>query len=149
MEIVQFWDGQSEFLHKQHHHLSQRMLSHGSPVRVEVNRFIEGEALGNLPSLEHLAGCFRLVQVSERYLEASHSILKRKVAPNSAGPVISLSRRLWRLTMDIDIDPSTLMQVADLYEVARDIKSLPARLGLAGHPDLLANGNKKSGASSK
>ena len=35
------------------------------------------------------------------------------------------------------------MQVADLYEVARDIKSLPARLGLAGHPDLLANGNKK------
>ena len=106
MEIVQFWDGQSEFLHKQHHHLSQRMLSHGSPVRVEVNRFIEGEALVNLPSLEHLAGCFRLVQVSERYLEASHSILKRKVAPNSAGPIISLSRRLWRLTMDIDIDPT-------------------------------------------
>ena len=53
LEIVQFWDGQSEFLHKQHHHLSQRMLSHGSPVRVEVNRLIEGEAWGNLPSLEH------------------------------------------------------------------------------------------------
>ena len=143
LEIVEFWDGQSDFLHKQHHPLSQRILSHDSVARIEVDRFIEGEALCNLPSLDHLAGCFRLVQVSERYLEASHSILKRKVAPNSAGPVISLSRRLWRLAMDIDIDPNTLMQVADLYEVARDIKSLPARLGLAGHPDLVVTGNKK------
>ena len=143
LEIVEFWDGQTDFLHKQHHPLSQRILSQDSIVRKEVDRFIEGEALCNLPSLEHLAGCFRLVQVSERYLEASHSILKRKVAPNSAGPVISLSRRLWRLAMDIEIDPNTLMQVADLYEVARDVKSLPARLGLAGHPDLRVTANKK------
>ena len=138
-EVIRYWDSQSAALQEQHHALSRQLLTQGSAVRSEVDRFLLGEALSALPALEHVAGCFRLVQISERYLEASHSILKRKVAPNSSGPVISLSRRLWRLTSDIAIAPSTLTKISDMYEEARNIKMLPSLLGLSGHPDLVGN----------
>ena len=98
--------------------------------------FLHGTAIQDLPALLQFGACFRFVQITERYLEASHSVVKRKVPPNSAGPMVSLTRRLFRLPSDISIEPTILQEVASVFESARVLKTLPSQLGLASHPSL-------------
>lgn len=135
-KVVHEYDSLPTTLQQHHHALTRKTLDKSRSIRAELDAFLGGHNLVDLPQLLELAASFRFVQITERYFEASHAIVKRKVNPNGAGPVVSLTRRLFRLANDISINPSLLHEVAQHYQVARDLKSLPARLGLAGHPDL-------------
>lgn len=135
-KVVYEYDSLPTSLQQHHHALTRKTLDKSRSIRAEFDAFLGGQNLLDLPQLLELAASFRFVQITERYFEASHAIVKRKVNPNGAGPVVSLTRRLFRLANDISINPGLLDEVAQHYQVARDLKSLPARLGLAGHPDL-------------
>ena len=134
--VVHEYDSLPEKLQEHHHVLTRKALDKASDLRTEMDRFLAGQEMSALPQLLQFAASFRFVQITERYFEASHAIVKRKVNPNGAGPVVSLTRRLFRLANDISIHPRTLEEVALHYETARDLKLLPARLGLVSHPDL-------------
>ena len=135
--ILSEYDQQPAALRNHHHPVTKKALEHGSPLRAEIDCFLSGTNIHKLPQLQFFAGCFRFVQITERYLEASHSIVKRKVPPNSAGPMVSLSRRLFRFASDVSIDPSVLKDVASHFDQARTLKGLPTRLGLSLHPKLM------------
>ena len=128
------YDNQPENLQKHHHFLTHQAFGKQSPLRKDIVSFLHGTAIQDLPALFQFGACFRFVQITERYLEASHSVVKRKVPPNSAGPMVSLTRRLFRLSSDISIEPAILQEVASVFESARVLKTLPNRLGLAAHP---------------
>lgn len=130
------YEQQPVALREHHHPLTRKAFDARSPLRAELNLYLSGVEIDDLPQLSHFGACFRFVQITERYFEASHSVVKRKVPPNSAGPMVSLCRRLYRLAVDIAISPAILQEVAHHFDVARNLKSLPTCLGLAGHPSL-------------
>ena len=95
----------------------------------------------HLPKVEVYAACFRLVQVTERderSFEASHSIVKRKVPPNAAGLVVSLSLRLHDFAQAVKMHKPVLEEVATQFSIARRVKNLPGLVGLHLHPDIVS-----------
>eukprot|EP00435_Cladocopium_sp_Y103_P052648 s381_g16.t1 len=132
------YDKQPDNLQKHHHFLTHQAFGKQFPLRKDMESFLHGVAIEDLPALLEFGACFRFVQITERYFEASHSVVKRKVPPNSAGPMVSLTRRLFRLSSDISIEPSVLQEVANVFESARVLKTLPTQLGLGAHPSLCA-----------
>lgn len=77
------------------------------------------------------------MNVVERFIEAYHSIIKRRVPPNYSGAIVSLARRLPTLADDIDADPALLHRMAEIMDKTRHLTNLPRMLGLQRHPDLL------------
>ena len=130
------YDNQPENQQKHHHFLTHQAFGKQFSLRKDMVSFLHGTAIQDLPALYEFGACFRFVQITERYLEASHSVVKRKVPPNSAGPMVSLTRRLFRLASDISIEPAILQEVASVFESARVLKTLPIQLALAAHPSL-------------
>ena len=70
-------------------------------------------------------------------------MVKRKVPPNAAGPVVSLSLRLHDLACAVKLEPNTLLEVAAEFAEARQVTCIPGLLGLAAHPDIVMCGRKK------
>ena len=136
--VVSQFDSQSSALQKHHHRLTLQLLGKCSSVRADLDRFLMGEALEELPQLEHFAACFRFMQITERSYEAAHSIVKRRAPPNSKGPTISLTLRLLDLACDVKLEPHILMEVAAEFENARGVKAIPQLLGISTHPELAA-----------
>lgn len=134
--VVSQFDSQSPELQQHHHRLTYQLLSTSSPLRADLNRFLSGKALHELPRLEHFAACFRFMQITERSYEAAHSIVKRRAPPNAKGPTISLTLRLLDLAGDVKLEPKILMEVADEFDRARNVKQIPHVLGIATHPAL-------------
>eukprot|EP00435_Cladocopium_sp_Y103_P050317 s774_g15.t1 len=134
--IVSQFDSQSPELQQHHHRLTCQLLSKSSPLRADLDRFLSGKALHELPQLEHFAACFRFMQITERSYEAAHSIVKRRAPPNAKGPTISLTLRLLDLAGDVKLEPKILMEVAEEFDHARNVKQIPHALGIATHPDL-------------
>ena len=141
--IIQDFDSQSPELQQHHHSLTRHLLLKSGDLRRDLDRFVAGCSLQELPRLEFMASCFRLVQITERSYEAAHSIVKRKVPPNAAGPVVSLSLRLHDLARAVKLEPNTLMEVAAEFSEARQVRRIPGLLGLAAHPDIVQCVNKK------
>lgn len=134
--IVSQFDSQSPELQQHHHRLTCQLLSKSNPLRADLDRFLSSKALHELPQLEHFAACFRFMQITERSYEAAHSIVKRRAPPNAKGPTISLTLRLLDLAGDIKLEPNILMEVAEEFDHARNVKHIPHALGIATHPDL-------------
>ncbi|CAE7555177.1 unnamed protein product [Symbiodinium sp. KB8] len=134
---VREFDAQTPELQQHHHSLVCHMLGRSGQVRADFDKYLAGQSLNDLPKLEFYAACFRLVQVTERSYEASHSIVKRKVPPNAAGPIVSLSLRLHDFARAVQMQESVLQEVASEFELARQVLRLPGLVGLAAHPDIL------------
>ena len=143
--IASEFDAQPEELKKNHHFVTLQILRPGSILRGQFDAWLSGVPLNDprLHDLEFQAGCFRLVQITERLYEASHSILKRRTPPNASGPLISLQCRLLDVATEIKVRPETLLSIASQYDVARDYKKLPYQLGLERHPWVFNSIGKK------
>ncbi|CAE7788549.1 unnamed protein product [Symbiodinium sp. CCMP2592] len=135
--VIQEFDSQIPELQLHHHSLTRHLLLKSGNMRRDIDMFLAGRSLQQLPRLEFVAACFRLVQITERSFEAAHSIVKRKVPPNAAGPVVSLSLRLHDLARAIKLEPSVLGDVAAQFAQARRVKCILGLMGLAAHPDLV------------
>ena len=131
------FDSQPAELQKHHHNLTLKLLSKDRPLRKlkEFDLFACGQkVLAELPMREAYAACFRFVQITERSYEAAHSIVKRRAPPNAKGATISLTLRLLDLACDIKLEPETLVQVAEMFDNARDVTQIPHLLGNSTHP---------------
>ncbi len=138
------FDAQDPGLRQHHHRVTLSLLSPQCAARRELEMFIGGSPLSDLPQLEFWAACFRFVPIVERYLEAAHSIVKRKVAPRASGTCVSLSRIMLRLELDLAADPSMLSSLADAFDQTRDLRKIPDLLGIGQHPDLLSRRGTKN-----
>eukprot|EP00971_Amphidinium_carterae_P025733 507818-Amphidinium_carterae.1 len=87
-----------------------------------------------MPALASALLPWKFVLTSERYVEASHSLVKRMVPSNHSPVLVSLTRRLPRFEMHIAIKPQHLQEVITAFARARKITSLPALLKLENHP---------------
>ena len=134
---VREFDAQSPELQQHHHSLVLHMLGRSGDLRADFDKCLAGQSLDELPKLEFFAACFRLVQVTERSYEASHSIVKRKVPPNAAGPIVSLSLRLHDFARAVRMQESVLQDVASEFGLARHVLRIPGLVGLAAHPDIV------------
>ena len=131
------FDSQSGELQKLHHPATLQVLAKGGQGRQEVDRFLSGAALEDLPELLRFAACCRFVQISERQYEAAHSILKRRTPPNASGPCVSLTLPLQNLSADVRLQPGTLLLVAEHMDCTRAVANIPHLLNITQHPSLL------------
>eukprot|EP00971_Amphidinium_carterae_P126526 2506793-Amphidinium_carterae.1 len=79
-------------------------------LRENLSRFAETGEFEGLEALANVLLPWKFVLTSERYVEASHSLVKRMV-PHSHSPVlVSLTRRLPRFEMHIALAPQHLQE---------------------------------------
>ena len=74
------------------------------------------------------------VNIVERYIEASHAIVKRQGGTYTSGAVVSLARRLPQIEDRLRCNPSFLSLLLEHFKIARHVSKLPEELGVAGHP---------------
>ena len=75
-----------------HHRVSRLWLHHDSPLRHEINSFVQGQRLKELPRLSRFCGEMILIPIVERRQEGAHSVLsKSHVYKNSSLSNLSLS----------------------------------------------------------
>ena len=84
------------------------------------------------------------MQITERSCEAAHSLIKRRVPPHAAGPLISLALRLQDFNLSAKLNADCLWQVAEHFEVARNIRAIPMNTGVGLHPDVVQAMHAKS-----
>lgn len=115
-----------------HHHPKTLFLDRAGPLRKHLEDFVGGVPLCEMPLLEFHVAVFRFANIVERFIEASHSLIKR--ASGASGAALSLVRRLPELEDDLSRNPSMLAGLAALFEDTRHVSRLPKLLGVAGHP---------------
>ena len=64
--------------------------------------------------------------------------------PNAAGPLISLALRLQDFNLSVKLNADCLWQVAEHFEVARNIRAIPMSMGVSLHPDVVQAMHAKS-----
>ena len=57
--------------------------------------------------------------------------------PNAAVPLISLALRLQDFSLSVKLNADCLWQVAEHFEVARNIRAIPMNTGVGLHPDVV------------
>ena len=125
-----------------HHPVTLSLLAKGTQGRLELEHFVAGRrSVQQLPLLQHYAGCFRFVQITERSYEAAHSLIKRRVPPNATGPLISLALRLQDFNLSVKLNADCLWQVAEHFEGAR---AIPMNTAVGLHPDVVQAMHAKS-----
>ena len=131
---VQMYDAQPADVQALHHPQALLFLSSDSPLRPLLDQFLGGMPLHRLPHLEFHIGVFRFINIVERYVEASHSLVSRSPATNCSGAVVSLTRRLQSLEQDLAKCPAKLALLVSCYEQTRQASAVPQLLGLHSHP---------------
>ena len=132
--MVEEFDAEPVAAQRAHHLKTRFFLQKDGPLRSLVDRFIGGDALSTLPCLEFHVATLLFVNIVERFIEASHSIVQRSSATNTSGAIVSLARRLPQLEDRIHRNPSFLVSLLEMFEIARRVAKLPTELGVADHP---------------
>ena len=118
-----------------HHRMTLRFLDyhfqgdydHDIPLRPQLDRFIAGEALKNLPELQTWIMGLRLIRIVERPTEAIHKGIHKTCehAPNSTAAYVSTEARAHNIETDL-ADPHYLAMAADQNENLTDLAGLSA-----------------------
>ena len=116
-----------------HHRLTWVHLREGAPTRVQLESYVQGTRLQDLPDLKSLVYELKFVPTVERVQEADHSIVHRSVQYKGVrGPYVSCALRLPEIR--------ALMQHEDQYKsfLARfaeveDMNELAKRFGFYKH----------------
>eukprot|EP00971_Amphidinium_carterae_P351392 6492089-Amphidinium_carterae.3 len=142
---LQAYDAATDDERACHHPYTHLFMHRASLVRSELQLFLAGKDLCQLPRLEFHAACFRYVSVAERYVEATHSLVKRKVHPGSSGVLASLTRRVHQIEATLVVEPTFFEELVQYFIAATKVHQLPEvtllvwlhnnkALGVAQHP---------------
>ena len=104
-----------------------------------MDRLASGQRLqATSLELKEVIASLKFIPVAERVIEAKHKDVKRALQrlTNHRAPRVSLAVRQSELTK-LTNDTSTAKALEHALQQAREITSLPAKLGFASHPDLL------------
>lgn len=118
---------------RQHHHMKTMFfLKVGGPLRALLDQFIDGVPLTLLPLLEFHIGSLRFINIVERWIEASHSLVKQ--CSGRSGVYVSLVRRLPEMNDTLQRRQESIRDLAAAFEQVRRVSLLPGLLGLQRHP---------------
>ena len=123
-----------------HHPRTWFLMAPGAPFRVELDEFIAGAPRWSLSDsfLEVLAE-MKLMPCVETTIEEKHARVTQAKARHHIGPVrVSMSNRFPMLERRLLSQPEHLSDLLRMFEGARTLAKLPARLDLQDHP-LLQN----------
>ena len=117
-----------------HHPLAWRLLSAGSLLREQINAFVAGSSLADLPELLMEVASLAFTPVVERVIERDHAEVHRILATRKVrGAYVSFGLRSSELEQmlrsDIQHD-----EVCNCVDLVRNPRQLMLRLGIAGHP---------------
>jgi hypothetical protein len=118
-----------------HHRVASRVLGHGLDLRREVDEFIAGKPLDDLPALQDEVYPKAFITIVERRGEALHSELHKALAGRrTGGSYASVALRMPE--MRDCARPSTYEQFAQHIREVRNPKRAAMLLNLGAHPDL-------------
>eukprot|EP00969_Alexandrium_andersonii_P063619 2801511-Alexandrium_andersonii.AAC.1 len=119
------------------HPLTTACLAAGSQLRAEIQQFVGGVALNDLPALSFQAARLAFVPLSEQRAEAKHSQFSKelKKAPHSGAPKLSLLDRMPEIHAVLRESNDGLEQLSrDASAVSHPIRAAGA-LTFSAHPD--------------
>ena len=115
-----------------HHRITWKWLHKGSPLRHDVEKFVAGTLLQDLPVLHRHVAELILIPVSERIIEAEHSLVHRSShLRNVSGAYVSIRRRATEIERALEHDSASFLQ---LFEDLADPSVMAAQLHLTKHP---------------
>ena len=117
-----------------HHSFTNKLCRVGSQARRNMEAFIAGALLCDLPCLEWYAAQCMLVLVVERWIESRCGITNRMLArsPNAAASEIAWQMLYSYVTKYMGMGP-LLNQVADAMTHTRNISEVLIRVGVLHH----------------
>ena len=116
-----------------HHRLSWQHLQAGAEVRRQLEAFISGSCLSELPSLNRLVLELKFLPVVERVQEGDHSIISRMIGHKTCnGPYVSCCLRMPEVKELFDKQAQYDVFLGKFAEV-KDIDNLAKRMGFHKH----------------
>ena len=118
------------------HWISIALCTPGSHGRRELDLFISGCPLLELSYLARMAGRFRFVLISERWVESLHALNNKYLGygPNTGVLHLVFHNVLLPLQRALDNDPNVFLRLAHHASFARNAPSAAAYLGFWNHP---------------
>ena len=117
-----------------HHRVTWEHMQEDSAVRLEMERFIAGDDMTDLPALSKFVAELRFIPCSERMQEGDHSLLHRTVGYRTVqGPYCSTLLRKHEYESLLADEAQRPQLVANLEAVYK-INDVVPMLGLQDHP---------------
>ena len=128
-----------------HHRLTWQLLANGSPLRVAIDKFAEGEQRASIPvCLLRVVAAFRFVPIVETTIEGKHARLSLESTRHLGPARVSLSNRLRLIERILADSPESSSSFVRCFDTTRRLRSIPALLGFSDHPALApAEGQKR------
>ena len=106
------------------------------PLASQVQEYVDGTALGELPDLEMFIASLRFTFAVERRIEGGHAIIQRHARGTSirSESFDSLALRMPEVQLAMQSSPAFVRQLTASLEAARSPKQLVHKLGLSLHP---------------
>ena len=104
-------------LHALHHRLTLKFFKRGTPGRQDLEAFIRGTPLGDLPILNAMVYGLRFIPVVERVQEADHAITNMHTIHRGkiSAPYISCRLRIAEIRAILE-DPEALQRLLDIFQ---------------------------------
>ena len=123
-----------------HHRVTEKFMSPGCVLRTQLDRFIAGASLSDLPELQMEVSKLAFIPVVERVIEGRASQVRRALrysSKTSCGKTASLGVRLHELYYRFKEQPGFFDDWLACWERARTFRNIPSDLGLLDHPDII------------
>ena len=118
-----------------HHRLTMKFCSHASPLRQNLQDFVNGTSRADLHIFYAEVARFFFIPVTERTIEEPHGRIKRSIAFRNHGPLsVSLTARLLEFEKQIAFSSELLVEFAACVKPARSVRCISDLLQLGVHP---------------
>ncbi|CAL1149501.1 unnamed protein product [Cladocopium goreaui] len=119
-----------------HHRLTQKYLRQGCVARTELDKFVAGASLSDLPTLRDFVWGLRFLPTAERIQEGDHSVVKSLVtlrANRISGPYVSCKLRFPEI-VDVVCKSEECRKLLAYFESIQDPDSIALQFGFWRHP---------------
>eukprot|EP00971_Amphidinium_carterae_P096491 1909440-Amphidinium_carterae.4 len=136
IELFESSHPQGETEHHGHHAVTLKFMV--GELRTELDRWLQGVPLSDVPALEAEIGKLSLIPVCERIIEARGSQVSSQFRKHThAGPVrASLALRLPQIRKMFLSDEDTARSFSSAWMTARNVTKAVHELHLAAHPEV-------------
>ena len=119
------------------HDLTRKVFSESLPMRAQLESFLRGQAISDLPELGRLRMEMMFIPILEQSIERRHAMLHQRIqsAHNHSGPYVSLVQRGSEIEALLS-EPGRLQMLADLCASVRTPPLVIRGLGLQLHPQV-------------
>ena len=121
-----------------HHALTLKLCRKRFRLRMQLEAFIAGACLGDLPDLEQQAARFMFVLVVERWIESRHAITKRslRVASHASCVQIAWSFVFLAVTKRMEQQSNFVQTLSAAMGITRNAPAALSSSGLLHHPSI-------------